>query len=76
MLTEWRAQARAAILPRTFQADQGNMSENIARANDVVLAEAVVFALAQAMPRAQKRKNSVKKAVGQSPWVRKAKQLS
>lgn len=39
------------------------MRANIARANDVVLAEAVVFALAQAMPRAQAEK-LVKKACG------------
>ena len=39
------------------------MRANIARANDVILAEAAVFALAKAMPRAQ-AEELVKKACG------------
>jgi 3-carboxy-cis,cis-muconate cycloisomerase len=43
----------AVYLAKNLQVDQAKMRENIHRANDVILAEAAVFALAQAMPRAQ-----------------------
>jgi 3-carboxy-cis,cis-muconate cycloisomerase len=43
----------AADLARNLQVDDAAMRANMARANDVVLAEAAVFALAQAMPRAK-----------------------
>ncbi|HEY6381879.1 MAG TPA: 3-carboxy-cis,cis-muconate cycloisomerase [Pseudolabrys sp.] len=43
----------AVYLAKNLQVDETKMRENIHRANDVVLAEAAVFALAQAMPRAQ-----------------------
>jgi 3-carboxy-cis,cis-muconate cycloisomerase len=41
----------AAYLASNLQVDAQAMSTNIARANDAVLAEAAVFALAKAMPR-------------------------
>jgi 3-carboxy-cis,cis-muconate cycloisomerase len=40
-----------AYLAKNLQVDQIAMRANIARANDVILAEAAVFALAKAMPR-------------------------
>ena len=43
----------AVYLAKNLQVDEAKMRENIHRANDVILAEAAVFALAQAMPRAQ-----------------------
>jgi 3-carboxy-cis,cis-muconate cycloisomerase len=43
----------ALYLAQNLQADEAKMRENIHRANDVILAEAAVFVLAQAMPRAQ-----------------------
>jgi 3-carboxy-cis,cis-muconate cycloisomerase len=43
----------ALYLAKNLQVDQAKMRENIHRANDVILAEAAVFALAQAMPRAE-----------------------
>jgi 3-carboxy-cis,cis-muconate cycloisomerase len=43
----------ALYLAKNLQVDEAKMRENMQRANDVVLAEAAVFALAQAMPRAQ-----------------------
>ncbi|HSF57694.1 MAG TPA: 3-carboxy-cis,cis-muconate cycloisomerase, partial [Candidatus Binatia bacterium] len=43
----------ALYLAKNLQVDEAKMRENIHRANDVILAEAAVFALAQAMPRAE-----------------------
>jgi 3-carboxy-cis,cis-muconate cycloisomerase len=52
---------QAAYLAKNLQVDAQAMRANIANANDVILAEAAVFALAQAMPRAQ-AEELVKKA--------------
>ena len=52
---------QAAFLAKNLQVDAQAMRANIANANDVILAEAAVFALAQAMPRAQ-AEELVKKA--------------
>jgi 3-carboxy-cis,cis-muconate cycloisomerase len=43
----------AVYLAKNLQVDEAKMRANIHRANDVILAEAAVFALARAMPRAQ-----------------------
>jgi 3-carboxy-cis,cis-muconate cycloisomerase len=43
----------ALYLAKNLQVDEAKMRENIHRTNDLILAEAAVFALAQAMPRAQ-----------------------
>ncbi|HEY7318507.1 MAG TPA: 3-carboxy-cis,cis-muconate cycloisomerase [Candidatus Binatia bacterium] len=43
----------ALYLAKNLQADPAKMRRNIAQGNDVILAEAAVFALAQAMPRSQ-----------------------
>ena len=51
----------ARYLAENLQADARAMRVNIARANDVILAEAAVFALAAAMPR-QKAEELVKRA--------------
>ena len=51
----------AAYLAKNLQVDATAMLSNITRANDVILAEAAVFALANAMPRAQ-AEELVKKA--------------
>jgi 3-carboxy-cis,cis-muconate cycloisomerase len=53
----------AAYLAKSLQVDAHAMRANIANANDVILAEAAVFALAKAMPRAQ-AEELVKKACG------------
>jgi 3-carboxy-cis,cis-muconate cycloisomerase len=53
----------AAYLAKNLQVDGQAMRANIANANDVILAEAAVFALAKAMPRAQ-AEELVKKACG------------
>ena len=53
----------ALYLAKNLQVDEGKMRENITRADDVILAEAAVFALAKAMPRA-KADELVKKACG------------
>jgi 3-carboxy-cis,cis-muconate cycloisomerase len=53
----------AHYLAKNLQVDQGKMRENITRADDLILAEAAVFALAKAMPRA-KADELVKKACG------------
>jgi 3-carboxy-cis,cis-muconate cycloisomerase len=53
----------AAYLAKNLRVDAAAMRANIERANDVVLAEAAVFALAKAMPRAQ-AEELVKKACG------------
>jgi 3-carboxy-cis,cis-muconate cycloisomerase len=53
----------ALYLARNLQVDADQMGANIRRADDVVLAEAAVFALAKAMPRA-KADELVKKACG------------
>jgi len=50
-------------LAEHLQVDEGKMRENITRADDVILAEAAVFALAKAMARA-KAEELVKKACG------------
>jgi 3-carboxy-cis,cis-muconate cycloisomerase len=51
----------AAYLAKNLHVDAAAMLANISRANDVILAEASVFALANAMPRAQ-AEELVKKA--------------
>ncbi|HEU4345729.1 MAG TPA: 3-carboxy-cis,cis-muconate cycloisomerase [Candidatus Binatia bacterium] len=53
----------ALYLAKNLQVDDGRMRENIARGNDLILAEAAVFALAKAMPRVQ-AEALVKKACG------------
>jgi 3-carboxy-cis,cis-muconate cycloisomerase len=53
----------ANYLAKNLQVDEGKMRENITRADDVILAEAAVFALAKAMPRA-KADALVKKSCG------------
>jgi 3-carboxy-cis,cis-muconate cycloisomerase len=53
----------AHYLAKNLQVDQGKMRENITRADDVILAEAAVFALANTMPRAE-ADELVKKACG------------
>src|SRR6266849_213702 len=50
-------------LAKNLQVDEAKMRENIARANDVILAEAAVFALAKAMPQPE-AEELVKKACG------------
>jgi 3-carboxy-cis,cis-muconate cycloisomerase len=50
-------------LAKNLQVDQSKMRENIARADDVILAEAAVFTLAKAMARS-KADELVKKACG------------
>jgi 3-carboxy-cis,cis-muconate cycloisomerase len=51
----------ALYLAENLQVDEAAMRANIARANDVILAESAVFALAQAMPRPE-AEGLVKKA--------------
>jgi 3-carboxy-cis,cis-muconate cycloisomerase len=51
----------AVYLAKNLQVNEGKMRENLARANDVVLAEAASFALAAHMPR-EKAHELVKKA--------------
>jgi 3-carboxy-cis,cis-muconate cycloisomerase len=53
----------AVYLAKHLQVDAATMRGNITRANDVILAEAAVFALARAMPR-PKAEELVKKACG------------
>jgi 3-carboxy-cis,cis-muconate cycloisomerase len=53
----------ALYLAKNLQVDEARMRDNIARANDVILAEAAVFAVAKAMPR-PKAEELVKKACG------------
>jgi 3-carboxy-cis,cis-muconate cycloisomerase len=53
----------ALYLAKNLQVDAAAMRANMARANDVILAEAAVFALATAMPR-QKAEELVKRACG------------
>jgi 3-carboxy-cis,cis-muconate cycloisomerase len=53
----------ALYLAENLQIDEQKMRENIRRADDVILAEAVVFALAKAMPRG-KADELVKRACG------------
>ena len=53
----------ALYLARNLQVDTEAMRANIARANDVILAEGAVFALAKSMPR-QKAEELVKRACG------------
>jgi 3-carboxy-cis,cis-muconate cycloisomerase len=53
----------ALYLAKNLQVDAVAMRANIARANDVILAESAVFALAAAMPR-PKAEDLVKKACG------------
>jgi 3-carboxy-cis,cis-muconate cycloisomerase len=52
-----------AYLAKNLQVDKKAMRANITRANDVILAEAAVFALAKAMPR-PRAEELVKKACG------------
>jgi 3-carboxy-cis,cis-muconate cycloisomerase len=53
MMLTGGALKHALDLAQNLQVDVAAMRANMARANDVVLAEAVVFALAKAMPRAK-----------------------
>jgi 3-carboxy-cis,cis-muconate cycloisomerase len=53
----------ALYLAKNLQVDRGKMRQNIAQADDVILAEAAVFALAKTMPRS-KADELVKKACG------------
>ena len=53
----------AVYLAKNLQIDEEKMRENITRADDVILAEAAVFALAKAMPRG-KADELVKRACG------------
>jgi 3-carboxy-cis,cis-muconate cycloisomerase len=53
----------ALYLAKNLKVDETKMRDNIARANNVILAEAAVFALARAMPR-PKAEELVKKACG------------
>jgi 3-carboxy-cis,cis-muconate cycloisomerase len=53
----------AAYLAKNLQVDPTSMRGNISRANDSILAEAAVFALARAMPRPE-AEELVKKACG------------
>ena len=61
MLLTGGALQHALYLARNLQVDSTAMRANIARANDVILAEAAVFALAKLMPRL-KAEELVKKA--------------
>src|SRR3989442_3512139 len=56
-----RALKHARYLARNLKVDGAKMRDNIARAHNVILAEAAVFALAKAMPR-PKAEELVKKA--------------
>src|SRR5215471_14961945 len=60
----------ALYLAKNLQIDQQKMRENIARADDVILAEAVMFALAKAVPRS-KAEELVKRACGIGVWGRR-----
>ena len=51
------------FLAKNLQVDETKMRENLRRANDLVLAEAAVFALSNAMPRS-KAHELVQKACG------------
>jgi 3-carboxy-cis,cis-muconate cycloisomerase len=53
MMLTGGALKHALDLAQNLQVDVAAMRANMARANDVVLAEAAVFALAKAMPRAK-----------------------
>ena len=63
MILTGGALKHALYLAGNMQVDNTAMGANIARANDVILAEAAVFALAKAMPRA-KAEELVKTACG------------
>jgi 3-carboxy-cis,cis-muconate cycloisomerase len=63
MILTGGALKHALYLGENLQVDSAAMRANIARANDVILAEAAVFALARAMPRA-KAEELVKTACG------------
>ena len=63
MILTGGALKHALYLGENLQVDSAVMRANIARANDVILAEAAVFALARAMPRA-KAEELVKTACG------------
>jgi 3-carboxy-cis,cis-muconate cycloisomerase len=63
MMLTGGALKHALDLAQNLQVDEAAMRANIARGNDVVLAEAAVFALAKAMPRA-KAEELVKNACG------------
>jgi 3-carboxy-cis,cis-muconate cycloisomerase len=63
MILTGGALKHAIYLAENLQVDETAMGASIARANDVILAEAAVFALARAMPRA-KAEDLVKAACG------------
>ena len=70
----------ALYLAKNLQVDASAMGANIRRANDVILAEAAVFALAGTMPRPQ-AEDLVKKACGAAvaenrPLIEVVKQLA
>jgi 3-carboxy-cis,cis-muconate cycloisomerase len=63
MIITGGALKHALDLAQNLQVDEAAMRANMARAHDVLLAEAVVFALAKAMPRA-KAEELLKRACG------------
>ena len=63
MIITGGALKHALDIAQNLQVDEAAMRANMTRANDVVLAEAVVFALAKAMPRAE-AEELVKNACG------------
>jgi 3-carboxy-cis,cis-muconate cycloisomerase len=63
MILTGGALKHALDLAQNLQVDEAAMRANMARAHDVLLAEAVVFALAKAMPRA-KAEELLKRACG------------
>ena len=69
MILTGGALKHALDLAQNLQVDDAAMRANIARTNDVVLAEAAVFALAKAMPRAKAEelvKNACVIAIGET----------
>jgi 3-carboxy-cis,cis-muconate cycloisomerase len=69
MILTGGALKHALDLAQNMQVDQDAMRANIAQANDVVLAEAAVFALAHSMPRAKAEelvKNACASAISQA----------
>jgi adenylosuccinate lyase len=69
MMLTGGALKHALDLAQNLQVDEAAMRANIARGNVVVLAEAAVFALAKAMPRARAEelvKNACAKAMSQA----------
>lgn len=63
MILTGGALKHAVYLAKNLQIDEAKMRENVTRANDVILGEATVFALAKVMPR-EKAEELVRKACG------------